>query len=176
MAINPKDLVNRISVIQEYIDRVVTESNGAITSVPHSSFPASTIGPALADPTTSEIQSTNLLAQEVVDLLKDHAYNLTRYRKATWNVAGNVPPAGNYGTDVLSRLNDSYRDKLLDFQNLVHDVVTKDDVNSQKMIDFLEDLKNIYISVREDTVTITSCHGSCHSSCHSNCHGSRGRR
>ena len=169
--------IDKNEIVARYIARVETQSAGAITSVPHPNFPTSLMGPALASPSAGSL-GTVVDASDIVALLTTHAYNLSRYRKATWTISGNVSPAGNYGTNVLSRLNDSYRSNSTAFNNAGpnNNVTAETPVISQNMDDYIEELRSVYISSRDNTVAITVCHGSCHSSCHSSCHGSRGRR
>jgi len=169
--------IDKNEIIARYIARVEAESAGAITSVPHAYFPTNLMGPALPPPSAGSLTAT-CDASDLVALLTTHAYNLSRYRKATWTISGNAAPAGNYGTNVLSRLNDSYRTQQANFDAAApaSDITAETPVISQKMDDYIEQLRSVYISARDTTAAITVCHGSCHSSCHYSCHGNRGRR
>lgn len=169
--------IDKNEIIARYISRVVSQSTPTYTSVPHSYFPSSLIGPALANPSAGSL-GNEINAADLVNLLTTHAYNLSRYRRATWRILGNASPAGVYGTNVVSRLNNSYRSNLAQFNAAApnNNITSEAEVLSQTMEDYIEELRNVYISARDNTVTIQVCHGSCHSSCHGSCHGSRGRR
>lgn len=177
MAFFDNKSIDKNEIIARYIARVEAEAAGAITAVPHPFFPTSLMGPDLPSPSSASL-GNEVNAADLVSLLSTHAYNLSRYKKATWTILGNVAPAGNYGTNVLSRLNDTYRSQQPNFDAAGpdNDITAETEIISQKMDDYIEQLRSVYISARDDTAAITVCHGSCHSSCHSNCHGNRGRR
>lgn len=177
MAFFDNKAIEKAEIIARYIDRVESEAAGALTTVPHPYFPTSLIGDALPSPSESSL-NREVDASDLVDLLTTHAYNLSRYRKATWEILGNVAPAGNYGTNVLYRLNDSYRSQLPAFNAAAPDnnIEADKEVTSAGMDAYIEQLRSVYLTAREDGVLIQVCHGSCHGSCHDNCHGSRGRR
>jgi len=55
MAVSQGQLINKSDIVNYYINNVVNESAGADATVPHSYFPTSLIGPALANPSTSSL-------------------------------------------------------------------------------------------------------------------------
>ncbi len=178
MSVTIGSLITKADIINYYIGNVVNESAGADATVPHSNFPTSLIGPALANPSTTSLED-DVEAVDIVQLLRDHAYNLSRYKKATWVITGNVSPQGTYRTNDLSQLNDTYRDGYSTFDAAAasYGPILEDClVTASGMTTYILRLRDIYKSLRDATSTITVCHGSCHSSCHSSCHGSRGRR
>lgn len=262
MAIAEGDDVTKALVLQEYITRVYNESAGAITAVPGTpaTFDPGQIGTELLAPVESDLK-TEVDASDLVDLLRTHAYNLSRYRKATWIIDGNAFQAGTYLTDTLSRLNDSYRDNQVKFDDaalgsfsirtpqtgsfedtdgyievdtnlntsqwywvdptlaLIYtgtdvesqvtvdgaqyyrasqyetvspgvtrysiyknkdytssEIETGEDLVADKMNEYIEKLRDIYLEVRDAGVEVHDCHGSCHNNCHNQCHSSRARR
>lgn len=177
MSVSTGSLVTKADIINYYNSQVPPQSAGALTTVPHANFATSYLGPALANPSTASLEE-DIEAADIVQLLRDHAYNLTRYKKSTWIITGDIAPAGTYKTNILYRMSTAYRAGYSNFDaaKSYGPIIADNLVTASGMLAYVARLKALYIYYRDQTSSISVCHGSCHSSCHTSCHGSRGRR
>ena len=186
--------ITKEDIIDYYINNVVSETKKDPTiqvTIPNSYFPTTRIGPVAVDPTKEQLLQ-EITADNIVQVLKDHAWNLTRFRKATWQITysdcghnnkkcGHGPDttykSGTYLTNKLSRLSNDFRAPIADFDNIVRSKNLEKNkvIDPQEVLAFIDKLKEAYISYRETPVLVRDCHGNCHGSCHSS-HSNRSRR
>lgn len=116
-----------------------------------------------------------ITASNIASVIRDHAYNLTRIRKATLKItSGNGAIYEKVDGPYIFNLSNAYRSKYSELTSAAStfEIESKERINATNLNNYMVRIKDVYNQVRSENTTLSACH----SNCHSNCHGSRNRR